>query len=293
MAILLDLIRFGVILKRQLVLRHWVYRGIGPSSGYKKLNQMEEDGLLTFSKKQTETRGRPPQVVSLSRSGWRELRQATGREGKNPSRRADTKRHEDYMLQRAQVLVEREARGWKLLKWTDADDRKKQMYDAMIAWAIERYDRREDATGLHMRRSDFRSRHPWDVGADLLWHPQRKEVRYLLPSEPCANLSLWLKNHLPREQLIGLFFPIPFEPVLRRPHKLDLMERKLLDWIGKRNRDHVELVDPVSHFLSPTQTSPNRIAEQLKGEHSDGELLSMYQKHGVRYPHDLLQSGSG
>lgn len=257
--------------KLQVVHRFFVYAGKGPAYGYRLINRLVKRGWLREERLRPSRGNASQEVLTLSDEGWLYCGNSAPR-ARERNRWANLRNH---FLQFAEVLLERQARGWRFVRRdaVDDDSGRNLPFELLTEWALDAFRDGPLAPWDRDLRDSIRRGPEFGIDFDVLWRPTSNDVRLLLPVRRGLSFRRKMEG-LPVRHLKG-FPPLHFELVCSR---MELLKpaRKIVQRWGRRHRQDVCL-HRVPHFL--THSYPSEPAS---------ELVNLYQQHGVSDPRNLL-----
>lgn len=220
----------------------WGRRGMNPRSGARKVQRLADSGLLTMERIDS-TRGRASQkALSLTRDGWFALQQSPP----SSDQRRLWSRLRDYFLQFAEVKLKREDEGFRFVGRgaTDRETGTPLPFQILRQWALKQFEGRALGPDERMLRESLRRAPTFKIDVDLFHHPDREQVRLVLPVRLGLNLATKLEG-LTKEKFAG-FPTLHFELVCSDMAALK-EDRKLARRWAKKRRFEVQL-HRVPHF---------------------------------------------
>lgn len=250
---------YRVVTGHQIIYRFFTYAGKGDGYGYRILRRLQQQNLLFAEPLDPDLGATSRLVYSLTREGWRML-------GLRPptSRRTVPEYVREYRLQFADVMLERESEGWRLIPSA-------QSFPALQNWALRHYrDRLLNATEMVIRERLERLR-PFDLGLRLIGHPSTGEVRVILPVRRGRSYKATI-DRLPN---LSIFPPLTFELICSDSD----LESSAIDYLYRwANRAHIRVV---------IQTSPHFRSRPAPGD-APTEVRNRYRNNGIRDPRKLI-----
>lgn len=241
----------------QIIYRHWIYAGKGPSYGFDLLRTLEADGLV-LTERLDEPRRR--EMVTLTDDGYHRA----GLAAPSRSRRITLHNRRTFQLQLAEVLLEREADGWRKLPGKDPD-----VADRFREWALASF-RGRPLSGIERKvRASIRRSGGLRFPVDVLVPPDERAPRLMVPIRRGRSVSTVLES-LPWRNLAG-FPTLHVEWICADLSKLADAGKTLERW-SKRHGLKVR-AHRVDHFLS--RPSPRE---------ADDKSRSRYERAGLETP---------
>lgn len=226
----------------------WGRRGMNPRSGARKVQRMASAGVLKMERIDS-TRGRASQkALSLTRDGWLALQTSPP----SSEMRRRWSRLRDYFLQFAEVKLKRENEGFRFVRRgaTDGETGAPLPFQILRQWALKQFEGQALGHDERMLRDSLRRAPPFEIDVDLFHHPDRGEVRLVLPVRFGLNLETKLED-LSKEKFAG--FPmLHLELVCSDMAALE-RDRKLIRRWAKKRKFEVQL-HRLPHFKQ--RTSP-------------------------------------
>ncbi len=217
----------------QVLVHQFIARGISPSYGDRVVRKLIREGFLASERLDPE-RGRASRMVlRLTRDGWRRLLIEPPNDFGKPVWGPVL----EYRLQFAEMLSTRQSQGWALRlmdeAWPDVRDWVRRPYRGRLLNDSERVER------------DAIERMPAvELPLNILVHPERKEVRFVLP----VRRGLSIHTRLAHMPPTGLWPPVPVEVVCAEMPDLQPAIVELRRW-AERARSQIE-VHVVRHHRS-------------------------------------------
>lgn len=259
------------VTKLQVVHRFFVYAGKGPAYGYRLINRLVKRDLLREKKLRPRRGNASQEVLTLSDEGWLYC----GHSSPSSRERNRWRNLRDHFLQFSEVLLERQARGWRFVRReaVDDDSGRNLPFELLTDWALDSFGVGPLAPWDWDLRDSIRRGPEFTVDFDLLWQPTSNEVRLLLPVRRGLSFKRKMEG-LPARHLKG-FPALHFELVCSRMELLAPAREVVRRW-GRHHRQDVRL-HRVPHFL--TRSYPSQTAS---------ELPDLYRKYDVPDPRNLL-----
>jgi hypothetical protein len=245
----------------QLVYRFFVYDGKGPRYGFRVVQELIERGLIRSEPLDPDKGSISRQVLSATDAGWEYIGKKP-RKGRRPN---DLIALRDYRLQFAEMILEREATGWRLVKG------KKRGFELLRRAALAEYRKKTltDMERLFQRRVREAASVPMRVSA--LEHPASGAVRLILAVRRWSSY----KKEIQALPDLALFHTIVFEMVSADPVLEERARAYLKRWAAKRKINY-EVVS-VPHFRLREHPSAAAVPE-----------VSRYVAHQVTSPRSLI-----
>lgn len=251
---------YRMVTGHQILYRFFTYAGKGDRYGYRLLRRLTEQNLLKAEPLDPELGSVSRLVYTLTRDGWRAL----GLQPPAESRRTVPGYVREYRLQFADVMLERESEGWRLIP-------SNQSFMALQLWALGHYrDRLLNPTETVIRERLERL-HPFDVGLRMIGHRTSGDLRLILPVRRGRSFKATI-DQLPN---LSIFPPITFEVVCSEPS----LETPAVDYLQRwadRTRTQIR-VRLLPHFRS--RPSP---------ADAPSEARTRYRDHGIGDPRTLI-----
>lgn len=259
------------VTKLQVVHRFFVYAGKGPAYGYRLVNRLLDRGWLCEERLRPDRGNASQEVLTLSDDGWLYC----GHSPPDTRERDRWAKLRDYFLQFAEVLLERQARGWRFVPRDAVHEETggNLPFELLREWALDSFRDGSLAPWNRDLRESIRRGPEFSLDLDLLWRPTSNEVRLLLPVRRGLSFKRKMEG-LPVRHLKG-FPTLHFEFVCPRMELLESARKVVQRW-GRSHRQDIR-IHRVPHFL--TRSYPSEPAS---------ELSNLYRKHGVPDPRNLL-----
>lgn len=256
---------------QQYIFRFRIYAGKSPSYGFRLLKRLVAKGWIKKEKLDPEKGGASKDVLSLTDEGWLRC-------GLTPPTYQEKNRvanHQEYYLQFAEVMLERQSTGWKFIRRDRQHPQKGQnwLYLLIQEWGLEPFRGRPLNTEQRAVRDAIKRTSEFELNLDGLWHPRKKDLRLMLPVRRGLDYRRKIEE-LPIQFLRGLP-PLVFELVCAHMDRLEGVKRSLRRWSDKVNLE-VE-TSRVPHFRTRTYA-----------ENAPDSPVNRYEKHDVGDPRKLI-----
>lgn len=204
----------------QVLERFWGLDGRSVSNGWRVIRQLVDDGWLASRPLDPEAGATSRRVLTLTRKA----RVALAAAGRPTAALVEHSWVVDHRLQQTQMLIEREAEGWRLVDRAEVPSLLKRA--AIAGWRGRR------PFGIE---ADWQRRiqawTPQPMPLDALWHTATGEVRLIMPVRPGLDFRRTFRR-LDRAALalLSTGCPIGWELVGAKSDHVDALERALRSW---------------------------------------------------------------
>lgn len=201
----------------QLLYRFFVYAGKGDRYGYTVVRRLVQEGFLVKEPLDPERGARSQHILMLSATGWQVL-------GLRPriDRHAAADVIRDYRLQFADLMLEREVNGWRLVP-------RSKTHQALKKWALAHYQHRLLNPTEVVIRERLERMSALELRLRVIRHTVSGEVRILLPVRRGRSYKASIAA-LPSLSLIPV---VPFELVCSDVTLAQPAQRSLQRWAAQ------------------------------------------------------------
>lgn len=256
---------------QQYIFRFRIYAGKSPSYGFRLLKRLIAEGWVKKKKLDPDKGGASKDVLSLTNEGW--LR--CGASPPTYQQKTQAANHREYYLQFAEVLLERQSKGWKFIRRDREHPQKGEnwLYLLIQEWGLEPFRGRALNTEERAVRDAIKRAQEFQIELDGLWHPQQKDLRLMLPVRRGLDYKRKIEE-LPVQYLRGLP-PITFELVCAHMDRLEGVKRTIRRWGDKMKL--ATNIERVEHFRTRTYA-----------DDAPEPPVDRYTEYGVGDPRALL-----